>query len=87
VFRGKRVDFQIFIRQGDEPLPVRYLIDYHAEFGSPQFRANFSNWELSPQYANALFRLVPSAGAQRVEFREFVEILLGPLDVSGGDEQ
>ena len=76
-FRGERVDFQLFIRQGDAPVPVRFVIDYHTEDGSPQFRARLSDWELDEQPADSVFRFRPPTGAQRVEFDELLDLLLG----------
>jgi len=79
-FRGERVDFQIYIRQGEEPVPVRFLIDYHEEPGRPQFRTTLSSCKLSPDLPDALFQLRPPPGAQRVEFDELLELLHGPLN-------
>ena len=85
VFRGERVDFQLFVRQGDEPVPIRFVIDYHAEPGSPQFRAQLRDWDLEPMLPDSLFRLVPPVGAQRVAFPELMDLLLGPADPEAGD--
>ncbi len=79
-FHGERVDFQIFIRQGDEPVPLRFVIDYHAEPGSPQFRAQLRDWELDASPPDSLFRFAPVTGAQRVPFAELLDLLLGPED-------
>jgi hypothetical protein len=43
------VDFQVWIAQGSEPLPRRIVITYKDENGQPQFRADFSNWNLAPE--------------------------------------
>jgi hypothetical protein len=83
-FHGERVDFQLFIRQGDEPVPLRFVIDYHAEPGSPQFRAQLRDWDWQPELPDLLFRFVPPAGAQRVAFAELLDLLLGPLDTEEG---
>ena len=79
-FHGERVDFQIYIRQGDEPVPMRFLIDYHSEPGRPQFRAALMNWELSPDLPDSTFRLRPPSGAQHVDFDELLELLDGPIE-------
>ena len=76
-FRGERVDFQLFVAQGSEPAPMRFLIDYHAEPGSPQFRASLDSWDLAPELPESLFRFVPAAGAQRVAFPELLDLVLG----------
>ena len=79
-FRAERVDFQLFIQQGDEPLPVRFVIDYHAESGSPQFRAQLHDWDFAAALPDSLFRFSPAVGAQRIPFHELMVLLLGPLD-------
>jgi hypothetical protein len=43
------VDFQVWIAQGDEPLPRRIVITYKDENGQPQFWADFFNWNLAPK--------------------------------------
>jgi hypothetical protein len=45
------VDFQVWIAQGDEPLPRRIGITYKDEKGQSQFWADFSNWSLAPELA------------------------------------
>jgi hypothetical protein len=77
-FQGSNLDFQIFIVQGEEPVPVRFIIDYHAETGGPQFRAWLRGWDLAPALPDSLFRFSPGVGAQRVPFPELMDLVLGP---------
>ena len=77
IFRGQRIDFQLFIEAGEEPVPVRFVIDYHAEPGSPQFRAQLRNYDWQSELTDSLFRLLPLVGAQRVEFGELLDLTLG----------
>jgi hypothetical protein len=77
-FRGELLDFQLYVARGDEPVPMRFVIDYHAEIESPQFRASLSSWEFASSIPDALFRFVPAAGAQRVTFAELLDLLFGP---------
>ena len=79
-FSGEHLDFQLFIARGEIPIPVRFVIDYHAEEGSPQFRTMLSDWELEPDLPDSSFRILPPAGAQRVPFEELLDLVLGPLD-------
>jgi hypothetical protein len=75
-FRSEKLDFQIFIRKGDEPVPLRLVIDYRNAEGRPQFRATLRDWELNPDLPEELFRFVPAAGSQRVPFHELLDLLL-----------
>jgi hypothetical protein len=79
-FSAEHVDFQLFIARGEKPIPLRLVIDYHAEEGSPQFRTMLRDWELEPDLPDSSFRIVPPAGAQRVPFEELIDLVLGPLD-------
>ncbi len=78
-FRGERIDFQLFVAQGEEPVPMRFAIDYHAEAGRPQFRAQFGRWGWPPELPGSLFHFAPPVGSQRVAFPELLDLLLGPL--------
>lgn len=66
--RGKEVDLQIWIAQGDAPLPRRIIITYKDAPGQPQFRAYFSNWTMGIMPAAERFAFTPPAGAEKVPF-------------------
>lgn len=66
--RTGRADFQLWIADGKQPLPLRVVIDYPAEVGQPQFRADFSQWKLSPRFDKATFRFNPPANARQIVF-------------------
>ena len=65
--RGDEVDFQIWIAQGDAPLPRRVIITYKNADGEPQFRALLSDWSLAAADAGR-FAFTPPAGAEKVPF-------------------
>ena len=66
--RGDTVDFQIWVADGDKPLPQRVVITYKAAKGEPQFRADLSDWNLAPAITDATFVAKPPDGAQKVAF-------------------
>jgi hypothetical protein len=66
--RADDVDFQVWIADGDKPLPQRVVITYRKAAGQPQFRAQFSDWNLAPAVTDAAFVVNPPAGAQKVAF-------------------
>ncbi len=68
VGRTANVDFQIWIADGDQPLPQRLVLTYRKEKGQPQFRAQFSNWNLAAETPASLFEFVPSAGMHKITF-------------------
>ena len=65
---AKGVDFQVWVAQGEQPLPRRIVISYKDEAGQPQFWADLSDWNLSPEISDALFTFTPPAGANRIQF-------------------
>jgi hypothetical protein len=64
--RSKDVDFQVWIPQGKEPLPRRFVITYKNFKGKPQFRADFSNWDLSAKAVKGPFSFTPPKNAEQV---------------------
>lgn len=66
--RTAAVDFQVWIADGKKPLPERIVITYKSEAGQPQFRGDFSKWNLSPRFDKATFRFKPAANSSQIMF-------------------
>jgi hypothetical protein len=66
--RTDSVDYQIWVADGDKPLPLRVVLTYRKEKGEPQFQAQFSNWNLTPEAPASLFAFTPPPGAQQISF-------------------
>lgn len=66
--RTEAVDFQVWVSDGDKPLPQRIVITYKQAKGEPQFWAQFSDWNLAPAIAESTFVAKPPEGAQKVAF-------------------
>jgi len=67
-FRGAEVDWQLWVREGNRPIPCKYVITSKTVAGAPQFSINIRKWDSAPKLAAAKFRFVPPAGAKTVEF-------------------
>ena len=67
-FRTHDRDIQLWIEQAEHPLPVRLLITYRLEEGTPQFWAQFLRWQLGVEAPDELFAYSPPAGAERLTF-------------------
>ena len=67
-FRTSDRDIQAWIEQGERPLPVRIVITYSADEGTPQFWAQFLRWDLGVEAPDELFTYVPPEGAERLDF-------------------
>ena len=58
-FRQDEIDWQIWIAQGEAPLPLRYVITTKNEPGEPQYMANLT-WDTQAKPADAVFTFTPS---------------------------
>lgn len=84
--RTDTVDFQIWVADGDKPLPQRVVITYKQAAGEPQFRAQFSDWNLAPAVSDATFQVAPPAGAQKIAFAAQLP-RLSPTDKKSSDSK
>lgn len=66
--RGETVDVQLWVADGAQPLPQRIVLTYKKEPGQPQFRADFSKWNLAPEINAATFTAQVPEGLQKVAF-------------------
>ena len=66
--RTDTVNFQMWISDGDQPLLQRIVLTYPNSPGQPQFRAQFSAWNLAAEPADALFTFTPPTDASRIPF-------------------
>lgn len=66
--RTDTVDYQVWITEGAQPLPLRVVLTYRNAAGEPQFRAQFYDWNLSPQIPATQFAFTPPEGARKIAF-------------------
>lgn len=66
--RTDSVDFQVWVSDGDRPLPQRIVITYKQAKGEPRFWAQFSDWNLAPAIVETTFAVKPPEGLQKVAF-------------------
>jgi hypothetical protein len=62
------VGFQVWIAAGDQPVPVRIVLTYKDAPGQPQFRAQFSNWNLAAEPLDSFFTFMPPPEATQIPF-------------------
>jgi hypothetical protein len=67
-FRTPTVDWQIWIADGDKPLPYRYVLTTMDDPAFPQYLVLMSNWNVDPKLDDALFRFAKPEGAKEIEF-------------------
>ena len=66
-FRNPRVDWQVWIKKGEQPLPLKYVITTKWVTGAPQFAVRLSDWNLTPQIDPAQFTFKAPEGARKVK--------------------
>lgn len=66
-FRNPRVDWQIWIQKGEQPLPLKYVITTKWVTGAPQFTLRLSNWNVAPQFDASEFTFIAPPDATKLE--------------------
>lgn len=66
-FRSADVDWQIWVQDGDKPLPLKFVITSKWMKGDPQYTAQMQNWNVSPAIAAKQFEFTPPAGAKKID--------------------
>jgi hypothetical protein len=67
VIRGEDVDLQLWVEQGERPLPRKIMITSKWEGGSPRFWANL-RWDTNPEFKQNIFEFKAPTGATKIEF-------------------
>jgi hypothetical protein len=67
-FRNAAVDWQIWIEQGKQPLPRKFVVTSKRMEQSPQFIVTLSNFKPLSKVGDEVFRFVPPKGARQIDF-------------------
>lgn len=67
-FSGPVVDWQIWIADGDKPLPRKYVIVTKDDPAQPEYIVLMNNWNVAPALNDALFTFTPPQGAKKIDF-------------------
>jgi hypothetical protein len=68
-FRAEDVDWQIWIEDGERPLPRKYVITTRDVEGLPQFEVRLGDWEVAAAIPDEEFTFTPPEGATRIEIQ------------------
>ena len=68
LFRGERVDMQVWITTGDTPLLRKLVVTFWEIEGSPQQSLTFSDWNLEADISPGVFDAKLPDGAVAIEF-------------------
>lgn len=66
-FQGEKVDWQIWIQEGAQPLPLRFVIATKTMKEQPEFVVMLSHWQTNTKPADSEFEFRPASGAKRVD--------------------
>ena len=66
-FRNPRVDWQIWVQKGEQPLPLKYVITTKWVTGAPQYTLRLHDWNVAPQIDAATFTFTQPAGATKLD--------------------
>ena len=66
-FRKSKVDWQLWVKTGAEPLPIKYVITTKWMTGAPQYSIRFRNWNTKPQIKSDQFTFVVPKGAKKLD--------------------
>ena len=64
--QGELADAELWVAVTDQ-LPRRLLATFKHRTGSPQLRADFSDWNLNASLDNKVFSFVPTADTEKIE--------------------
>jgi hypothetical protein len=66
-FREAMVDWQLWVRTGDEPLPMKYVITTKWHTGAPQYEIRLRDWDMKPEIKADQFSFSAPAGAANID--------------------
>lgn len=69
-FREADVDWEVWIQQGDQPVPRKLVIIDRNDPARPTFISRLS-WTINPAFTDADFTFVPDANAKRIQLATY----------------
>lgn len=67
-FSKPGTDFQVWVQQGDQPLPRKLVITSRDVLNAPQFTVQIKEWNLSPGVPDEKFQFIQPDEAASIEF-------------------
>ena len=83
-FRQDALDWQIWIEDGQRPLPRKVVLTFKEQPGYPQFAAVLNNWDLSAKPKSDAFTAVIPADSKRVDLEPLPTRAESPASAKGG---
>jgi hypothetical protein len=86
-FRGKEVDWQIWIAQGAAPYPCRYVITSRDVDQGPQYSVQIRDWKTGSEVAADDFAFKNDTNAKKVDAKELMDTDELPSQYTPGGAQ
>ncbi len=74
-FRTDEVDWQLWVQEGERPLPCRYTITSKWLSAAPQYTVTFTNWQVNPDLPDGDFKFIAPEGTKPVTLEDFRKML------------
>jgi hypothetical protein len=83
--RTDDVDWQIWIAQGDDPYPCRYVVTSRLVTGAPEYSVGIRDWKVGDQVASVDFSFENKTGAKEMDLTDLPDMdeLPGVFAVGG----
>lgn len=72
LFRRPGVDFQVWVADGKQPLPRKYVVTDTSTVELLSVTTVMNDWKTAPKVTDAMFNFVPPKGAQSIAFMHLV---------------
>jgi hypothetical protein len=69
-FTEGNIDWQVWIEDGPQPVPRKFVITYKDEPDAPQFTAIFNKWDFTTKLPDFVFKFEPPPGASQIDVKE-----------------
>lgn len=68
LFSRPDIDFQIWVPETGDPLPLKYVVTDKIHYGQPSTTVVMSNWNVDPNLTDSVFNFVPPQNATETDF-------------------
>lgn len=72
-FTQEKSDWQVWIEEGKQPLPRKFVLNDKEVPGWPQYAATFTEWNTNPRLPAGLFTFTPTKDVHQIEFLPLVK--------------
>jgi hypothetical protein len=67
-FTQSDVDWQLWVEDGKQPLPRKFVLNDKEKMGWPQYSATFTSFDFHPRLPAGIFTFTPAKDARKIDF-------------------